>query len=116
MGEVRSNWDLLRKEFLEKFYPPKKTDKLRREISCIVQRDGETLNAPLRQASPRCGEWRFIDQKQDRCRSMGSYFRLADSIQYSRVRSPQPKALNEVFPSGDAILTKTLGEMTILLR
>ncbi|KAL4315440.1 hypothetical protein AHAS_Ahas15G0185300 [Arachis hypogaea] len=42
-GEVRSNWDLLRKEFLEKFYPPEKTDKLRREISCIVQRDGETL-------------------------------------------------------------------------
>ncbi|KAL4394570.1 hypothetical protein AHAS_Ahas02G0165200 [Arachis hypogaea] len=31
------------KEFLEKFYLPQKTDKLRREISCIVQRDGETL-------------------------------------------------------------------------
>ncbi|KAL4287392.1 hypothetical protein AHAS_Ahas19G0181600 [Arachis hypogaea] len=43
MEEVRSNWDLLRKEFLEKFYPPQKTDKLRREISCIVQRDVETL-------------------------------------------------------------------------
>ncbi|KAL4373212.1 hypothetical protein AHAS_Ahas05G0059200, partial [Arachis hypogaea] len=42
-GEVRYNWDLLRKEFLEKFYPPQKIDKLRREISCIVQRDGETL-------------------------------------------------------------------------
>ncbi|KAL4275809.1 hypothetical protein AHAS_Ahas20G0144300 [Arachis hypogaea] len=40
---------------------------------------------------------------------------LVDSTQHSRARSPQPKALSEVSPSGDAILTKTLGEMTILL-
>ncbi|KAL4394113.1 hypothetical protein AHAS_Ahas02G0119500 [Arachis hypogaea] len=41
---------------------------------------------------------------------------LADSTQHSRARSSQPKAVNGVSPSGDAILTKTLGEMTILLR
>ncbi|KAL4287855.1 hypothetical protein AHAS_Ahas19G0227900 [Arachis hypogaea] len=41
---------------------------------------------------------------------------LADSTKHSRARNPQPKALSEVSPSGDAILTKTLGEMTILLR
>ncbi|KAL4350465.1 hypothetical protein AHAS_Ahas10G0144700 [Arachis hypogaea] len=41
---------------------------------------------------------------------------LADSTQHSRARSPQPKAVSEVSPSGDAILTKTLGEMTILMR
>ncbi|XP_015954691.1 uncharacterized protein LOC107479060 [Arachis duranensis] len=41
---------------------------------------------------------------------------LADSTQHSRARSPQPKALREVSPSRDAILTKTLDEMTILLR
>ncbi|KAL4337292.1 hypothetical protein AHAS_Ahas12G0095600 [Arachis hypogaea] len=41
---------------------------------------------------------------------------LADSTQHSRARNPQPKALSEVSPSRDAILTKTLGEMTILLR
>ncbi|KAL4373765.1 hypothetical protein AHAS_Ahas05G0114500 [Arachis hypogaea] len=41
---------------------------------------------------------------------------LADSTQHSRVKNPQPKALSEFSPSGDAILTKTLGEMTILLR
>ncbi|KAL4287391.1 hypothetical protein AHAS_Ahas19G0181500 [Arachis hypogaea] len=41
---------------------------------------------------------------------------LADSTQHSRARSPQPKAVNEVSPSGDAILTKTLGEMTIMLQ
>ncbi|KAL4381292.1 hypothetical protein AHAS_Ahas04G0118900 [Arachis hypogaea] len=41
---------------------------------------------------------------------------LTDSTQHSRARSPQPKALSEVSPSGDAILTKSLGEMTILLR
>ncbi|KAL4315505.1 hypothetical protein AHAS_Ahas15G0191800 [Arachis hypogaea] len=32
------------------------------------------------------------------------------------MRNPQPKSIGEVSPSGDAILTKTLGEMTILLR
>ncbi|KAL4276018.1 hypothetical protein AHAS_Ahas20G0165200 [Arachis hypogaea] len=41
---------------------------------------------------------------------------LADSTQHSRARSLRPKALSEVSPSEDAILTKTLGEMTILLR
>ncbi|KAL4329344.1 hypothetical protein AHAS_Ahas13G0290700 [Arachis hypogaea] len=41
---------------------------------------------------------------------------LADSTQHSRARSSQPNTLSEVSPSGDAILTKTLGEMTILLR
>ncbi|KAL4329518.1 hypothetical protein AHAS_Ahas13G0308100 [Arachis hypogaea] len=41
---------------------------------------------------------------------------LADSTQHSRARSPQPKTVNEISPSGDAILTKTLGEMTIMLR
>ncbi|KAL4315710.1 hypothetical protein AHAS_Ahas15G0212300 [Arachis hypogaea] len=35
-NEVISNWDLLRKEFLEKFYPPQKMDRLRKEISCIM--------------------------------------------------------------------------------
>ncbi|XP_016173155.1 uncharacterized protein LOC107615620 [Arachis ipaensis] len=41
---------------------------------------------------------------------------LVDSTQHSRAKNPQPKTLSEVSPSGDAILTKTLGEMTILLR
>ncbi|KAL4393849.1 hypothetical protein AHAS_Ahas02G0093100 [Arachis hypogaea] len=41
---------------------------------------------------------------------------LADSTQHSRARNPQPKALTEFSPSGDAVLTKTLGEMTILLK
>ncbi|KAL4357237.1 hypothetical protein AHAS_Ahas09G0166600 [Arachis hypogaea] len=41
---------------------------------------------------------------------------LVDSTQHSKARSPQPKALSEVSPSRDAILTKTLSEMTILLR
>ncbi|KAL4276168.1 hypothetical protein AHAS_Ahas20G0180200 [Arachis hypogaea] len=41
---------------------------------------------------------------------------LADLTQYLRTRNPQPKSIGEVSPSCDAILTKTLGEMTILLR
>ncbi|KAL4397308.1 hypothetical protein AHAS_Ahas01G0178900 [Arachis hypogaea] len=41
---------------------------------------------------------------------------LPDLTQHSRARTPHPKALSEVSPSGDAILTKTLGKMTILLR
>ena len=38
-----SNWDTLRKEFLEKFFPSEVTDKLRKDISTIVQDDNETL-------------------------------------------------------------------------
>ncbi|XP_015949429.1 uncharacterized protein LOC107474317 [Arachis duranensis] len=41
---------------------------------------------------------------------------LADPTQHSRARTPHPKALSEVSLSGDAILTKTLSEMTILLH
>ncbi|XP_057755826.1 uncharacterized protein LOC130975009 [Arachis stenosperma] len=41
---------------------------------------------------------------------------LADSTQHSRAISPQPKAVSKGSPSGDGILTKTLSEMTILLR
>ncbi|KAL4300269.1 hypothetical protein AHAS_Ahas17G0184000 [Arachis hypogaea] len=142
-----SNWDLLRKEFLEKFYPPQKTDKLRREISCILQRDGETLYEywerfkKLLEACPhhRIDELVLISYF---CQGMHHQYKffldatsggsltknktaaeawevisdLADSTQHSRARSPPPKAVNEVSPSGDVILTKTLGKMTILLR
>ncbi|KAL4321604.1 hypothetical protein AHAS_Ahas14G0127100 [Arachis hypogaea] len=41
---------------------------------------------------------------------------IAETSPPLRARSPQPKALSEVSPSGDATLTKTLSEMTILLR
>ncbi|KAL4287127.1 hypothetical protein AHAS_Ahas19G0155100 [Arachis hypogaea] len=61
-------------------------------------------------------EWRIPHQKQDCRGSLGDHSGFGGSTQHSRVRNPQPKALSEVSPSGDAILTKTLGEMTILLR
>ncbi|XP_015966374.1 uncharacterized protein LOC107490121 [Arachis duranensis] len=38
-----SNWDTLKKEFLEKFFPSEVTNKLRKDISTIVQDDNETL-------------------------------------------------------------------------
>ncbi|XP_057746222.1 uncharacterized protein LOC130965480 [Arachis stenosperma] len=41
--EVVTNWDSLRREFLDKFFPPEKTDYIRKEISGIMQRDQETL-------------------------------------------------------------------------
>ncbi|XP_057760529.1 uncharacterized protein LOC130980901 [Arachis stenosperma] len=41
--EVVTNWDLLRREFLEKFFPAEVTDRLRKEISCIIQGKSETL-------------------------------------------------------------------------
>ncbi|KAL4315821.1 hypothetical protein AHAS_Ahas15G0223400 [Arachis hypogaea] len=41
---------------------------------------------------------------------------LSDLTQHSRERGQQLKALSEVSPSRDAILTKILGEMTIFLR
>ena len=36
-GATVSNWDTLRREFLEKFFPAEVTDKLRKDISMIVQ-------------------------------------------------------------------------------
>ncbi|KAL4300544.1 hypothetical protein AHAS_Ahas17G0211500 [Arachis hypogaea] len=42
-SDVISDWDLLRREFLDKFMPVEMTDKLRKEISCIVQGEMETL-------------------------------------------------------------------------
>ncbi|XP_025670329.1 uncharacterized protein [Arachis hypogaea] len=42
-SDVVSNWDLLRREFHDKFMPVEMTDKLRKEISCIVQGEMETL-------------------------------------------------------------------------
>ncbi|XP_072071922.1 uncharacterized protein [Arachis hypogaea] len=42
-SEIVGDWDLLRREFLDKFFPAAVTDKLRKEISCIVQCELETL-------------------------------------------------------------------------
>ncbi|XP_015947326.2 uncharacterized protein LOC107472307 [Arachis duranensis] len=42
-SEVTSDWDLLRRGFLDKFLPPEKMDRLRKEMSCIVQGKTEPL-------------------------------------------------------------------------
>ncbi|KAL4374170.1 hypothetical protein AHAS_Ahas05G0155000 [Arachis hypogaea] len=145
--EVITNWDLLHKEFLEKFFPPQKTDRLRKEISIIMQRDGKILYEYweiFKKSLEYCPQ-HHIDElvlisyfcqglvPQDKllidASSRGSFTKnktieeaweviadLVDSTQHLRTRNTQPKATNEVSPSGDAILTKTLGEMTVLLR
>ncbi|KAL4276113.1 hypothetical protein AHAS_Ahas20G0174700 [Arachis hypogaea] len=41
--EIMTNWDFLRREFLDKFFPPKKTDYIRKEISGIMLKDQESL-------------------------------------------------------------------------
>ncbi|XP_057723998.1 uncharacterized protein LOC130939955 [Arachis stenosperma] len=41
--EIATNWNFLRREFLNKFFPPEKTDYIRKEISGIMQRDQESL-------------------------------------------------------------------------
>ncbi|QHN81948.1 uncharacterized protein DS421_20g691390 [Arachis hypogaea] len=145
--EVITNWDLLRKKFLEKFFSPEKTDRLRMEISCIMQRDGEILYEYwkyFKKLLESCLYHRINDLvlisyfcqglvPQDKllinASSSGSLTKhktaeeawkvisnLTDSMQHLRTRNPQPRSIGEVSPSGDAILTKTLGEMTILLR
>ncbi|XP_015965517.1 uncharacterized protein LOC107489277 [Arachis duranensis] len=40
---VVTNWDMLRREFLEKYFPAEVTDRLRKEISMIIQGKSETL-------------------------------------------------------------------------
>ncbi|KAL4337310.1 hypothetical protein AHAS_Ahas12G0097400 [Arachis hypogaea] len=41
--EIVTNWDFLRRELLDKFFPPEKTDYIRKEISGIMQKDQESL-------------------------------------------------------------------------
>jgi len=38
-----TNWDTLRRKFLEKYFPAEVIDRLRKEISCIIQGESETL-------------------------------------------------------------------------
>ncbi|XP_057734503.1 uncharacterized protein LOC130949923 [Arachis stenosperma] len=40
---VVTNWDTLKREFLEKYFPAEVTDRLRKEISMIIQGESETL-------------------------------------------------------------------------
>ncbi|XP_015958053.1 uncharacterized protein LOC107482165 [Arachis duranensis] len=56
-SDVIFDWDLLRRGFLEKFLPAKRMDKLRKEISCIVQ--GET--------EPLCEYWERFRKLLDAC-------------------------------------------------
>ncbi|KAL4276057.1 hypothetical protein AHAS_Ahas20G0169100 [Arachis hypogaea] len=41
--EVVTNWNFLRREFLDNFFLSKVTDRLRKEISCIIQGDSKIL-------------------------------------------------------------------------
>ncbi|XP_072090557.1 uncharacterized protein [Arachis hypogaea] len=40
---VVTNWDSLRREFLDKFFPAEVTYRLRKEISCVIHGESETL-------------------------------------------------------------------------
>jgi len=40
---VVTNWDLLSRKFLEKFFSLEVTDRLRKEISCVIKGESETL-------------------------------------------------------------------------
>ncbi|XP_052118917.1 uncharacterized protein LOC127748435 [Arachis duranensis] len=42
-SEVTSDWDFLRRGFLDKFLSPEKMDRIRKEMSCIVQGETEPL-------------------------------------------------------------------------
>jgi len=41
--DIVTNWDFLRREFLDKFFPPEKTEYIRKEILGIMQRDQESM-------------------------------------------------------------------------
>ncbi|KAL4321722.1 hypothetical protein AHAS_Ahas14G0138900 [Arachis hypogaea] len=116
-SDVVSDWDLLRREFLDKFMPVEMTDKLRKEISCIVQGKMETFmreqdknlldassNGSLSKYRTAEEAWQLITD-------------LAESTQHAKRRVNRPKTVNEVSSSGETTtLTKTLCEMTSLLK
>jgi len=39
-----TNWQMLSKAFLSKYFPPGRTVKLRTEITSFIQRDGQSLD------------------------------------------------------------------------
>nr|XP_025635931.1 uncharacterized protein LOC112730025 [Arachis hypogaea] len=111
-SEIVGDWDLLRREFLDKFFPTAITDKLRKEISCIVQgmkpQDKILLdassNGSLTKYRMTEEAWQLISD-------------LAESTLHARQMSNHPRTVNEVSSSGEtATLTKTLCEMTSLLK
>ncbi|QHO06852.1 uncharacterized protein DS421_14g458430 [Arachis hypogaea] len=103
---VVADWDLLRKEFLDKFFPPKRTDYIRKKIYGLCTQDKRLLNASssgsLVKYKMTDEVWRLIND-------------VAEATQHDRVSNNHPKSVAEV-SSSDLASTKTLGEMTILLK
>ncbi|XP_015969945.1 uncharacterized protein LOC107493362 [Arachis duranensis] len=111
-SEVTSDWDLLRRGFLDKFLPPEKMDRLRKEMSCIVQgmrEQDRTLldtssNGSLSKYKTAEEAWRLIID-------------LAESNQHMRRRVNRPRTVNEVSTSSETTaLTQSLNEMTSILK
>ncbi|XLU27317.1 hypothetical protein S245_063383, partial [Arachis hypogaea] len=145
---VVTNWDLLQKEFLDKYFPAEVTDRLRKEISYIIQGESETLYEyweRFRNILDSCPH-HMIDQL-----ALISYFsqgmkpgdktlldaasngsltkyktateawqlitNLDESTRNAGQRNNHPKTIAEVSSSSETVaLTKTLGEMTNILK
>ncbi|KAL4306520.1 hypothetical protein AHAS_Ahas16G0186500 [Arachis hypogaea] len=146
--EIVGDWKLLRREFLDKFFPPEVTDRLRKEISCIVQGEMETLYEyweGFRRLLDSCPHHMIdtlvlisyfcqgmkpqhkilLDASSNgsliKYRTLEEAWQLItdsdESTQHARQRNNHPRAINEVSSSGEtAALTKTLGEMTNILK
>ncbi|XP_015947220.1 uncharacterized protein LOC107472183 [Arachis duranensis] len=132
-SEVTSDWDLLRREFLDKFLPPEKMDRLRKEMSCIVQGETEPLYEywerfrKLLDACPNhmidtqvllgyiCQGMREQDKTAEEAWQL--IIDLAESNQHMRRRVNRSRTVNEVSTSSETTaLTQSLNEMTSILR
>ncbi|XP_025652189.1 uncharacterized protein [Arachis hypogaea] len=99
--EVVTEWDLLRREFLDKFFPLEKTDYIWKEISdkrLFTASSGGSLSKNKTAAEARS----LIND-------------VAEATQHVKVRNNPSKSVVEA-PSSDLALTKVLGEMTTLLK
>ncbi|XP_057747635.1 uncharacterized protein LOC130966829 [Arachis stenosperma] len=127
-----ANWNTLRREFLEKIFPTEVTDRLRKEISMIVQGESETLHEywerfnNLLEACPHhmieklvlLGYFTQGMKPQDKTTLEGaSNGDLAESTRNHRQRQGHSKAITEVSSSKETTaLTQSICEMTNLLK
>ncbi|KAL4344426.1 hypothetical protein AHAS_Ahas11G0177200 [Arachis hypogaea] len=113
--EVVTEWDLLRREFLDKFFPPEKTNYIWKKSSdthlLISYFNRGLCAADKRLLTTSSGG--SLSKNKTAAEAWSVINDVVEAIQHVRVRNNPPKSVVET-PSESA-LTKVLGDMTTIL-
>ncbi|XP_057734161.1 uncharacterized protein LOC130949467 [Arachis stenosperma] len=110
--EIATNWDFLRREFLDKFFPPEKTDYIWKEIPVIIYFTGGLYVEDRRLLTASSGGSLSKNKMEGEAWSLIKD--VAEATQHTRVRSNPLKGVVEPSPSKSS-LTKALWDMTTIL-